>query len=177
MTKPMKVVLSAASVLALAGALVAQQGGKKGPGILQPQMKVEGGSYEKPMGSLGTKSSTTWSATTLGASVDGKPNEAKAVTMVGEIVDFSCYLQIGKHGEKHRSCGQKCFTAGQPIGLLAENGALYMLMEEEHDPRRDGLTDFRKAAIEHTAHIMEVSGTLSQHGGFRAIYVQGFLKK
>ena len=177
MTKTTKFVLSTSCVFALAGALVAQQAGKKGPGILQPQMTVEGGSYAKPMGSLGSKPDKPWSATTMGASVDGKPNEAKAVTMVGEIVDFSCYLQIGKHGEKHRSCGQKCFTAGQPIGLLTENGGLYMLMEEEHDPRRDGLTDFRKAAIEHTAHIMEVSGTLSAHGGFRAIYVQGFLKK
>ena len=177
MTKSIKVVLSASCLLALAGALVAQDGKKKGPGILQPQMKVEGGSYEKPMGPLGTKSDKTWTATTVGASVDGKPNEAKSVTMVGEIVDFSCYLQIGKHGEKHRSCGQKCFTAGQPIGLLTENGALYMLMEEEHDLRRDGLTDFRKAAIEHTAHIMEVSGTLSTHAGMKAIFVQGFLKK
>ena len=67
--------------------------------------------------------------------------------MVGEIVDFSCYLQIGKHGEKHRSCAQKCFTAGQPIGLLTKDGSLYMLMEEEHDPRRDGLTNFRQAAM------------------------------
>ena len=177
MTKSIKVVLSAACVLAVAGALAAQQGGKKGGGILQPQMTVEGGSYAKPMGSLGTKSDKTWSATTMGASVDGKPNEAKAVSMAGEIVDFSCYLQIGKHGEKHRSCGQKCFTAGQPIGLLTANGDLYMLMEEEHDPRRDGLTDFRKAAIEHTAHIMEVSGTLASHAGMKAIFVQGFLKK
>ncbi len=178
MTKSIKVVLTASCVLALAGALVAQDAKKKnGPGILQPQMKVEGGSYEKPMGSLGTKSETLWTGTTMGASVDGKPNEAKSVTMVGEIVDFSCYLQIGKHGEKHRSCGQKCFTAGQPIGLLTANGALYMLMEEEHDLRRDGLTDFRKAAIEHAAHIMEVSGTLSSHAGMKAIYVQGFLKK
>ena len=177
MTKSIKVVLSASCVFAIAGALIAQQGGKKGPGILQPQMTVEGGSYEKPMGKLGAAPSESWSATTKGASVDGKPNEAKIVTMTGEIVDFSCCLQIGKHGEKHRSCGQKCFTAGQPIGLLVENGGLYMLMEEEHDPRRDGLTDFRKAAIDHTAHIMEVTGTLSAHGGFRAIYVSGFLKK
>ena len=42
--------------------------------------------------------------------------------MVGEIVDFSCYLQIGKHGEKHRSCAQKCFNSGQPIGLLTKDG-------------------------------------------------------
>ena len=177
MTNKFKIVLSASCVFAIAGALTAQQAAKKGPGILQPQMTVEGGSYAKPMGTLGAKADQPWSATTMGASVDGKPNEAKVVTMTGEIVDFSCYLQIGKHGEKHRSCGQKCFTAGQPIGLLAENGGLYMLMEEEHDPRRDGLTDFRKAAIDHTAHIMEVTGTLSAHGGFRAIFVQGFLKK
>ena len=30
------------------------------------------------------------------------------ITRVGEIVDFSCYIQLGKHGEKHRACGQKC---------------------------------------------------------------------
>lgn len=151
--------------------------GKKGPGILQQEWsKVEGGSYSAPMGKLGTKADG-WSATTMGASINGKPNAVKPATVTGEILDFSCYLQVGKHGEKHRSCAQKCFTAGQPIGLLAEDGTMYMLMEEEHDPRRDGLTDFRKAAIEHTAHIMEVSGVLSEHGGYKAIYVAGYLKK
>jgi len=150
---------------------------KKGIPILQPQMTVETGSYQNPAGKLGEKPAQAWSATTFGAAVDGKPNPARIVTLVGEIVDFSCYLQIGKHGEKHRACGQKCFEAGQPIGLLTEDGNLYMLMEEEHDPRRDGLTNFRKAAIEHTAHIMEVTGTLASHAGYRALYVTGFLKK
>ena len=149
-----------------------------GPGILQPQMKVEGGSYDSPMGKLGTATTEHWSATTVGAAVDGKPNPgAKQATLVGEIVDFSCYLQIGKHGEKHRSCAQKCFTNGQPIGLMTSDGSLYMLMEEEHDPRRDGLTDFRKAAVDHASHIMEVTGTESSFGGFKALYVNGFIKK
>ena len=62
-------------------------------------------------------------ATTMGASIGGKPNAGKPGTVVGEILDFSCYLQIGKHGEKHRSCAQKCFTAGQPVGLLAQDHA------------------------------------------------------
>ena len=174
-------ILFAAGALALASFLLGQGGekklpAKKGPAILQPQMTVETGSYSVPHGKLGTKTDSPWSATTLGASVDGKPNAGRVVTMVGEIVDFSCYLQVGKHGEKHRACGQKCFTAGQPIGLLTEDGNLYMLMEEEHDPRRDGLTDFRKAAIEHTAHIMEVTGTLSSHAGYKAIFASGYLK-
>jgi hypothetical protein len=168
-----------ALVAAIAFTLVradAQSRGK-GPGILQPQMTVEKGTYKQPMGKVGEKPSEPWSATTVGASVDGKPNSANVGTVVGEILDFSCYLQIGKHGEKHRSCAQKCFTAGQPIGLLAEDGTLYMLMEEEHDPRRDGLTDFRKTAVDHAGHIMEVTGTQSSHGGYRAIYVHGFMKK
>ena len=165
------------TVSAIAMALMAQAPRGKGPGILQPAFTVEKGTYKQPMGKIGEKPSSPWSATTVGASVDGKPNPAKIATINGEILDFSCYLQVGKHGEKHRSCAQKCFTAGQPVGLLAEDGTLYMLMEEEHDPRRDGLTDFRKAAIDHAAHIMEVTGTLSSHGGYQALYVHGYLKK
>lgn len=164
--------LSVLALLALAVTLFAQ-----GKGILQPQMTVEKGTYKEPMGALGTKPAAAWSATTLGASVDGKPNAGSVKTVVGEIVDFSCYLQVGKHGEKHRDCAQKCFRAGQPIGLLTSTGDLYMLMEEEHDPRRDGLGVFREAAIEHTAHIMEVTGTASTVRGFNALYVHGFLKK
>jgi hypothetical protein len=158
------------------------QGEKKGGSsrsypILQPQMTVEKGTYDAPMGKLGEAPAQPWSATTVGAAVDGKPNPGTEKTLVGEIVDFSCYLQVGKHGEKHRACGQKCFTNGQPIGLLTKDGNLYMLMEEEHDPRRDGLTDFRKAATEHVAHIMEVSGTQSSHAGYKALFVTGYLKK
>lgn len=151
---------------------------KKGPGILNPDWAPAGGTYSAPMGKLGEKAADPWSSTTVGAAIQGrKPNAAKPATVTGEILDFSCYLQIGKHGDKHRSCAQKCFTNGQPVGLLAEDGTMYMLMEEEHDPRRDGLTDFRKAAIEHASHIMEVSGTLSEHGGYKALYVNGYLKK
>ena len=182
MNKFGKISIAIVAALALTLSMGAKDKPKKkamagAPGILQPQMTVEGGSYDKPMGSIGSKPENAWTATTLGASVDGKPNMAKIVTMTGEIVDFSCYLQIGKHGEKHRSCGQKCFKNGQPIGLLTKEGNLYMLMDEEHDLRRDGMTDFRTAAIDHTAHIMEVSGTLSEQAGVKAIYVQGFLKK
>ncbi|MEP7352685.1 MAG: hypothetical protein ABI824_05590 [Acidobacteriota bacterium] len=148
-------------------------------GILQPQMTVaEGkGTYKQPLGALGEKSATPWSATTLGASVDGKPNTGATKTVVGEIIDFSCYLEIGKHGGKHVDCAQKCFRAGQPIGLLTADGSLYMLMEEEHDPRRDGMGIFRDAAIEHAGHIMQVSGTVTTVRGINALYVRGFMKK
>lgn len=148
-----------------------------GRDILFPQMTPEKGTFEKPEGKVGEKPEHPWSVTTVAAGVDGKPLPGKVVTVVGEIVDLSCYLSLGKHGGKHRDCGQKCLRNGQPIGLLTKEGKVYMLMEEEHDPRRDGLTNFRQAAIDQMAYVMEVTGTLSEVDGHRALYVTGYLKK
>jgi hypothetical protein len=152
---------------------------KKAPArsaILHPEMAVENGSYDKPMGTLGEKPAQAWSQTTTTAGVDGKPQTGRLVTRVGEIVDFSCYLQLGKHGEKHRSCGQKCAQNSQPIGLLTRDGTLYMLMPEEHDPRRDGGVDIKTAGSDHMGHIMSVTGTEASHNGYRAIFVTGLKK-
>jgi hypothetical protein len=144
--------------------------------ILNPSMMPEKGSYEKPHGKLGEATTTPWSETTIKAAVNGKPLPGKVVTLVGEIVDVSCYTSLGKHGTKHRDCGQKCVKNGQPIGLLTKDGKLYLLMEEEHDQRRDGLTNFRQAAVDNMAYIMEVSGTLSVVEGQRTVHVRGFVK-
>jgi hypothetical protein len=106
----------------------------------------------------------------------GEPVEGKAVSVVGEIIDLSCYLQVGKHGDKHKDCGQKCARNGQPIGLLTSDGDVYMLIDEEHDPRRDGMTEFRKQAIEHMASVVRVHGTSTEVAGQKAIYVTGSAK-
>ena len=153
---------------------------KKAPmsksGILHPEMTPGAGSYDKPMATLGTKAAEPWTTTTTAAGVDSKPQPGRPITRVGEIVDFSCYIQLGKHGEKHRSCGQKCVQNGQPIGLLTQDGSLYMIMPEEHDPRRDGGVDAKPSASDHMGHIVSVTGTEASVGGYRAIYVQGLTK-
>jgi hypothetical protein len=151
---------------------------KKAPkgGILHPEMEVKNGSWDKPMATLGTKSAAAWTPTTVAAGVDKKPQPGHAMTVVGEIVDFSCYIQLGKHGEAHRSCGQKCVANNQPIGLLTRDGSLYMLMPEEHDPRRDGGVDAKASGSDHMGHIVEVNGTAANVGAYRAIYVQGLTK-
>jgi hypothetical protein len=147
--------------------------------ILHPEMTVapDAGTYAKPAGTLGDKPAEAWTATTVAAGVDKKPQPGKIVSEVGEIIDLSCYLQLGKHGEKHKSCGVKCLQNSQPIGLLTKDGTVYMLMEEEHDPRRDGQTTFRQAAIDNFAKIVEVTGTEATVNGYKAIFVQGYVKK
>ncbi len=149
------------------------------PKILFPDWSgPTSGSYDKPSAELGKKTSERrpWSLETVASAIDGKPLDAKPVSVVGEIIDLSCYLQVGKHGDKHRGCGQKCVANGQPVGLLTADGSIYMLIDEEHNARRDGLTEFRKQAIEHMAHVVTVNGSLSEVQGMKAIYVQGYLK-
>jgi hypothetical protein len=167
-----------ASVAALV-VLVAGLAAAKGTGILFPDWsKPTAGTYKKPSGELGVKADAEepWSTTTIASSIDSKPVPGKPTSVVGEIIDLSCYLQVGKHGDKHKDCGQKCVRNGQPVGLLAEDGTVYMLIDEEHNPRRDGETEFRKQAVELMATIVTVHGTLTEVEGQRAIFVQGSVK-
>src|SRR5579884_190261 len=108
--------VAGAAVLGLA---LAQETGSSA--VLHPDMKVgpDAGTYEKPMGTMGQKSDTPWTSTTVAAGVNKKPQPGKPATVTGEVIDMSCYLQLGKHGAPHVSCGKKCIQAGQPIGLLA----------------------------------------------------------
>src|SRR5262249_31241261 len=145
--------------------------------VRRPRLTPERGTFDAPAGKLGDKVDQPWSVTTVAASVDGKPLPGKVVTVVGEIIDLSCYQQVGKHGGKHRDCGQKCLRNGQPIGLLTQDGKVYELIDEEHDPRRDGLTTFRQTAIDNMAYIMEVTGTFTEVDGRKTIFVSGYLKK
>jgi hypothetical protein len=143
-------------------------------GILQPGMEPTGGWAAQ--GDMGQKGDA-WSNTTKGAAVDNVPLPGKEVTLKGEIVDLSCYLQLGKHGDKHASCGKKCIANGEPIGLVTKEGQVYLLMAEEHDPRRDGQVSFRKAAGDNFAKVMTVTGTETSINGVKAVYVQGYLNK
>jgi hypothetical protein len=173
MSKKKIIVVSSAAL----GVAILAFAGVAAQDILFPQMTPEKGTYDKPEGKIGKKGKTEWSQTTVAAGVDGKPLKGTQVTLVGEILDYSCYMQLGKHGAKHRDCGQKCLKNGAPIALLTKDGKVYVLIEEEHDPRRDGLTTFRQAAIDNMAYIMEVTGTLSEVQGQRVVFVRGFVKK
>ena len=171
-----KKIAALGAVLVLAAATVAVA---KGKGILYPDWSKPGaGTYEAPAATLGQKASAEqpWSVTTVSSAID-HPIPGKPMTLTGEVIDYSCYLQVGKHGDKHRDCGQKCVRAGQPVGLLTKDGTIYLLMDEEHNQRRDGLTDFRAAAVEHMGHVVTVNGTHTAVEGQNALYVQGFVKK
>jgi len=158
--------------------LVATVWAAQATGVLHPNWSPPTkGTFKEPAGEIGKKTKQPWSTTTVASSIDGKPVSGKVTSVVGEIIDLSCYNQVGKHGDKHRECGQKCIRNGQPVGLLTEDGTVYLLCDEEHDPRRDGLTAFRQQAIDHMAHVVTVTGTYTEVGGQKTIFVQGTVQK
>jgi len=56
-----------------------------------------------------------------------------AITVTGEILDLSCYLSHDLKGRSHRSCAQQCAKRGLPIGVLAEGGEVYLLLEDHNN--------------------------------------------
>ena len=52
-------------------------------------------------------------------------------TMTGEIVDMHCYTSRGAHGEEHAGCANACLSRDVPAGFLADDGTLYLLINEK----------------------------------------------
>jgi len=114
-----------------------------------------------------------WSTTTFeAASTDANKMvlaEAKPLTVTGEVVDVSCYTQLGKRGEGHKACGAKCVASGSPAGILTADGTLYILMP--HHPRRDGKASLANYLSERMAQTLTISGMASSHGGIHTLFI------
>jgi len=120
--------------------------------------------------------SARWSATTYEAATTAEHRQVlasgKRVRVTGEVVDVSCYLQLGKHGAGHEACATKCATNGQPIGLLTANGTLYFLFPEEHHPRRDGQAEIRTRLIPLMGKTVTMEGTATLVRGSRGLFLR-----
>gem|GEM_PF-5458377 len=116
-----------------------------------------------------------WSSTTLEAA--STPQHRKILehghveTITGEVVDISCFLQLGKRGEAHIACGQKCVRNGQPVGVLTDKGRLYFVMPEEHHPRRDGQVSVKDRFADLMGKRIKISGMVTKYNDILAMFV------
>ena len=84
------------------------------------------------------------------------------VTLTGEIVDLHCYTSRGAHGEEHAGCSNACISRDVPAALLAEDGTLYLLLNEKPVSVKEKIAG--KAGKKVTAR-----GTLVERGGMKAL--------
>jgi len=101
-------------------------------------------------------------------------NEGERVQVTGEIMDTWCYFSgvMGGPdavvGSAHHTCALWCSAGGIPVGLLAEDGTVYMILKiEEDDASAGGDTQLTLASHEVTA-----DGMLYQRDGLNYLVVE-----
>lgn len=92
--------------------------------------------------------------------------KAKDVTVRGEIVDLACYLDHGAVGAKHQQCALTCLMGGQPMGLLAADGKVYLLLADHEDGKP------YEEAKNYAALQVEISGPLAEKAGITGLTVE-----
>ena len=61
---------------------------------------------------------------------------AKPTALTGEVLDLTCFMQhpADAVGVDHAKCAKTCINKGLPIGFLAEDGTVYLLIGNGHEP-------------------------------------------
>ncbi|HEX7830954.1 MAG TPA: hypothetical protein VF787_14960 [Thermoanaerobaculia bacterium] len=84
--------------------------------------------------------------------------ENESVTMTGEIVDLHCYTSRGATGEEHAGCSNACISRDVPAGFLAENGTLYLLVNEKPTSVKEKVAGKAGKKVKVTGKVVERSG-------------------
>lgn len=92
----------------------------------------------------------------LGLSV-ANVRAAETKTVKGEVVDLMCYLDHGAKGEKHAGCAEKCIKSGGPVGILAGDNELYLIIGD-HSPMNDKLASLAAKTITVKGKVVERDG-------------------
>jgi type 1 fimbria pilin len=88
------------------------------------------------------------------------------VTLQGEILDMACYVSRGATGAEHAKCAKACVKGGQPMGILAKDGTVYLLYASHEDGSAFNETkEFAGAQV-------ELTGMVASKSGIKGIEVQ-----
>lgn len=80
------------------------------------------------------------------------------VKMTGQIVDMHCYTSRGAHGEEHAGCANACISRDVPAGFLADDGTLYLLLNERSVSVKEKIAGKAGKPVTVTGKIVEKSG-------------------
>ncbi len=95
------------------------------------------------------------------------------VTLKGEMIDTWCYYSgvMGGPdavvGSAHHTCAMWCSAGGIPVGLLAEDGTVYMVLKIGEDATSNG----GDAAFALASHTVTVDGTAYARDGINYLTI------
>ncbi len=119
-------------------------------------------------------------ATWAGLSVFASPvfaSQGETITVTGEILDTWCYMSgvmgppEATQGSAHHACALWCSAGGIPVGLVTEDGTVYMVLKIEGDAQLAG----GDTALRLAAHTVEATGVLHARDGLNYLIVESVL--
>jgi hypothetical protein len=87
------------------------------------------------------------------------------ITVRGEILDMACFVSHAAKGPDHAACAKRCVKGGQPMGLLTEDGTVYLLYADHKDA-----SAFEEAK-EYAGASVEITGKQAAQAGIKGIEV------
>lgn len=93
-------------------------------------------------------------------------DEGKATTVTASVVDLSCYLANGLHGEDHKTCSEVCAKNGVPLVFLTDDGQLLLPVSMAMPS-----SSFNDQLVEHAEERVKVTGKVVQKAGSKSIVV------
>jgi hypothetical protein len=99
--------------------------------------------------------------------------EGERVQVTGEIIDTWCYFSgvmggpDAVTGSAHHTCAMWCAAGGIPVGLLADDGTIYMVMKWDGDPAVVGGDSILKVQ----SHKLAADGMLHVRDGINYLLV------
>ena len=91
------------------------------------------------------------------------------VKLTGEIIDSWCYITeiMYAEGSAHHQCAVWCAAGGVPVGVLADDGQVYMVLKLGRDDNSVG----NPAIMRIQSHRVTVDGSVYKRDGLNYIVV------
>ncbi len=94
---------------------------------------------------------------------------AQEIVVTGEVLDMTCYIASNLSGPEHAECARICIRNGEPAGIKAQDGKVYLLTGEP------GQSINAKLA-EYAAQVVTIKGRQTVRDGFAQLQVEEIRK-
>jgi hypothetical protein len=97
-----------------------------------------------------------------------KKDAKTTVTLTGEVLDMYCYMShpASAVGAEHAKCANSCIERGLPIGFLASDGTVYLIIGSDHTPANEMVKGWGGKPS-------TITGTIVEQKGIKAIDITG----
>ncbi len=95
------------------------------------------------------------------------------VKVTGEVIDSWCYLTeiMYPEGSAHHQCAIWCAAGGIPVGILADDGQVYLVLKFEGD----ATSNANPGLLEIQSHKVSVEGDVYERDGIKYLLVDKVL--